>query len=414
MMKTNKNFNSNFFNGNFINSKYAEIENYNKHYASVFFKSVLVFVLCFSFILLGVMNAVPFKANALDAWTSAKACAVIETSTKRKLFAVNENTKLPMASTTKIMTAITAIENCEDLDERFEVSSKAVGVPGTSLYLRNGDIYSTRDLLYALMLISGNDASVAIAEHIAGSTAEFVTMMNETARRIGATNSHFANTHGLDADGHYTTAYDLACITAYALENETFREIVSTKNIKITKGEGENVENRYLKNKNKLLSTLDGCIGVKTGFTDDAGRCLVSAIERDGLRLVCVVLNCGPMFEESSTLLQKCAEEFKLYDLTDLYDYNQTVQVEDGRQDTAKIGTKESFVYPLTEDEVDRLQFSYTYPESVQAPLEKGTEIGEVKIFLDNNLLFSEKIYTIEEIKPKSVLQRMKDFFGNW
>ncbi len=378
------------------------------------FKCFLIFALSFSFLFVGVahicFNDVA-SANAINLSTSAKSCAVIETSTKRKLFAVNEDARLPMASTTKIMTAITAIENCKDLDEKFEISPKAVGVPGTSLYLRKGDVYSTRDLLYALMLISGNDASVAIAEHVAGSTSEFVTMMNDTARKIGATNSHFANSHGLDADGHYTTAYDLACITAYALENDTFREIVSTKNIKITNGEDEN---RFLKNKNKLLSTLDGCIGVKTGFTDDAGRCLVSAIEGDGLRLVCVVLNCGPMFQESAVMLQECANAFKLYDLTEMYDFNHTVKVENGRVESAKIGTRGHFFYPLTEKEVENLNFKYTYPQNLEAPLVKGSEIGQVEIFLNNDLLFSEKIYTIEEIKPKSIMQRMKDFFGNW
>ncbi len=375
------------------------------------FSIFVILSFCAIFLFFGVANTYSLNASALNLYTSAKGCAVIETSTKRKLFAVNENAKLPMASTTKIMTAITALENCTDLDEKFEISPKAVGVPGTSLYLRQGDVYSTRDLLYALMLISGNDASVAIAEHVAGSTSEFVTMMNDLARKIGAENSHFANTHGLDADGHYTTAYDLALITAYALENDTFREIVGTKNIKITKGDGEN---RYLKNKNKLLFTLDGCIGVKTGFTDDAGRCLVSAIEKDGMRIVCVVLNCGPMFPESASMLQECAENFKLHDLTELYDYNQTIEVVDGRVESAKIGTKESFVYPLTDSELENIKIVYTYPQSVEAPLEKGTEIGKVEIFLNNDLLFSEKIYTIEEIKPKSIWQRMGDFFNNW
>ncbi len=375
------------------------------------FVTLLIFFLCFAFLFFGLTNTYHLTASAIDFYTSAKGCAVIETSTKRKLYAVNENTKLPMASTTKIMTAITALENCDDLDEKFEISPKAVGIPGTSLYLHQGDVYSTRDLLYALMLISGNDASVAIAEHVAGSTSEFVTMMNDLARKIGAENSHFANTHGLDADGHYTTAYDLALITAYALENDTFREIVSTKNIKITNGDGEN---RYLKNKNKLLSTLDGCIGVKTGFTDDAGRCLVSAIEKDGMRVVCVVLNCGPMFPESATMLQKCVDNFKLYDLTELYDYDQTVGVVDGRVESAQIGTKEKYVYPLTEAELDKIKIEYTYPESVEAPLKKDTEIGKVETFLDNDLLFSEKIYIMEEIKPKSIWQRMGDFFGNW
>ena len=266
------------------------------------FRVCLLLFLCAMFVFVGFQSSVLLTASASSYYSSAKGCVVMETTTKRKLYAKNENQKMPMASTTKIMTAITAIENCDDLDEEFEVSPKAVGVPGTSLYLRKGDVYSTRELLYALMLISGNDASVAIAEHVAGSTSEFVTLMNELAKKTGATSSHFANTHGLDADGHYTTAYDLALITSYALENDTFREIVSTKNTKITNGDGTN---RYLKNKNKLLFTLDGCIGVKTGYTDDAGRCLVSAIERDGMRLVCVVLNCRPMFEESAVLLKQ-------------------------------------------------------------------------------------------------------------
>lgn len=373
------------------------------------FKFVLVFVLCFSFLLIGFSNCFVDKTFALD--SSARGCVVLETTTHRKLFAQNENKKMPMASTTKIMTAITALENCQDLDEKFEISPKAVGVAGTSLYLRKGDVYSTRDLLYALMLISGNDASVAIAEHVGGSASEFVTKMNELAKNIGAKNTHFANTHGLDADGHYTTAYDLALITSYALENDTFREIVSTKNIKITNGEGEN---RFLKNKNKLLFTMEGCVGVKTGFTDDAGRCLVSAIEINGLRLVCVVLNCGPMFEESATLLQSCAKDYKLYDLTSFYDYEQTLKVVDGRKETVRVGTKEKFVFPLTENEVGKLKYVYDCPEFLQSPMAKNTEIGKIEIFLGNDLLFSEKIYTIEDIKPKSILQRMQDFFGNW
>lgn len=356
-----------------------------------------------SLLLINVVNA--------EMYTSGLASCLLETSSGRVLFSKNKDKKLPMASTTKIMTAITAIENCDDLDEKFEISPKSVGIEGTSLYLRKGDVFSTRDLLYALMLISGNDASVAIAERVGGSTSEFVTMMNDLAKKIGALNTHFANTHGLDADGHYTTAYDLALITAYALENATFEEIVSTKNIKITNGEGEN---RYLKNKNKLLFRLDGCIGVKTGFTNDAGRCLVSAIERDGVRFVCVVLNCGPMFEESETLLNTCANTYKLYDLTELYDYKKLLPVRDGRKDNVKISTKESFIYPLSEWEKNNLKIEYNLVEHVDAPLKKGSEVGEIKIFLGKDLLFSEKVYTIEEVKPKTIFQRFKEFAGNW
>ena len=341
--------------------------------------------------------------RAESLYTSAVGSCVIEGSTGRVLFEKNKDKKLAMASTTKIMTAITAIENCEDLDEKFEISPKAVGIEGTSLYLRKGDVYSTRDLLYALMLISGNDASVAIAEHVAGTTSEFVTLMNEKAKEIGATNSHFANTHGLDEDGHYTTAYDLAKITAYALNNDTFREIVSTQSTKIVNSKEGQEEPRYLRNKNKLLFKLDGCIGVKTGFTNDAGRCLVSAIERNGMRLICVVLNCGPMFEESTTLLNSCASIYSLVDVTSLYDYERKVKVLDGRKKESLIGTRESFVYPLSEYEKNNLKFEYNLPEALQAPLKKGEEVGEIKVFLNNNLLFSEKVYTIEKIEPKTI-----------
>lgn len=351
------------------------------------------------------------KASAENLYTSAVGGCVIEAESGRVLFEKNKDKKVPMASTTKIMTAITAIENCENLDEKFEISPKAVGVEGTSLYLRKGDVYSTRDLLYALMLISGNDASVAIAERVAGSTSEFVTLMNELAKKIGANSTHFANTHGLDADGHYTTAYDLALITAYALNNDTFREIVSTKNTKITNSNGEN---RYLKNKNKLLFTLDGCIGVKTGFTNDAGRCLVSAIERNGMRLVCVVLNCGPMFEESATLLNECANRFKKVDITSLYNYNNEVEVLDGREKLAKLYTKEKFFYPLTDKEVESLEIVYMLPKFIEAPLSKDSEVGKIEVFLNKDLLFSEKVYTIEEVKSKTLWQRLKEFAGKW
>ncbi len=363
------------------------------------------------FLILGAQFlAFPVVARA-QLYTSAVGGCVLEAHSGRVLYGKNIDKRLAMASTTKIMTAITAILHCKNLDEKFEISPKAVGVAGTSLYLREGDVYSTRDLLYALMLISGNDASVAIAEHIAGSVSEFVTLMNRLACDLELSNTHFANTHGLDADGHYTTAYDLAKLTAFALENDTFREIVSTKNTKICDGNG-NV--KYLKNKNKLLFSLDGCIGVKTGFTDDAGRCLVSAVENEGLRLVCVVLNCGPMFEESAELLRTCAEEFKMVEITSLYDYDDVVKVNDGREEFVKIATKGKFFYPLTAKEQENLKFEYNINGEVDAPLKAGSEVGEIKVFLDNDLLFCEKVYTMKDVKSKTIFQRIKEFANLW
>ena len=245
--------------------------------------------------------------------TSAKGMCVLEQSSKKVLYQKDMDKMLANASTTKVVTAITAIQHCKDLDEVITVHNKSIGVEGTSIYLRNGEKLSVRDLLYGLMLRSGNDSAVALAYHIGGTEENFVNMMNELCISIGAKNTHFANPHGLDEAEHYTTAYDLALVTAYALNNPIFAEIVSTKHHTI---EATNLsEKRYLTNKNRLLNSLDGCVGVKTGFTSRAGRCLVSAIRRNGITLVCVVLNCGPMFEESVALLNSA---YTNYDLTNI------------------------------------------------------------------------------------------------
>ena len=382
-------------------------------FAFIFFVSACVggIFLSSSHIISALSNQSMPSLSVSEASTSAKAMCVMEASTGRVLYGKNRHEKLPMASTTKIMTAITAIENCKDLDKRFEISPRAVGIPGTSLYLRKGETLSVRELLYGLMLISGNDASFAIGERVGGNVEKFLDMMNKTAHKIGALSSHFDNTHGLDSQTHYTTAEDLARITSYAMQNQTFKEIVSTKNTKIVSGEGKT---RYLKNKNRLLNSLAGCNGVKTGFTNDAGRCLVSSAERDGMTLVCVVLNCGPMFEESSQLLEKGFDEFKLYDLTNGYTYKRTIPVEEGRMSEVRIGTEGKFLYPLKESELDKVEYRVKVDEKLVAPVKKGQEVGKVEIFIDNNLLFEEKIYTMEEVRGNTIWNKIKDFIFKW
>ena len=371
---------------------------------------IFVFLLVFSAIFTGLFVSLDGKAMSTD-YSAAKAMCVMESSSKRVLKSKNMSAKLAMASTTKIMTAITALENCPDLDQVFEISPKAVGVPGTSLYLRKGEKFSTRQLLYGLMLVSGNDASVAIGEHVSGSLEEFVKLMNQTAIKIGATNSHFDNTHGLDSKTHYTTAYDLALITSYAMQNDTFKEIVSTKNTKITNSDGKT---RYLKNKNKLLNSFEGCNGVKTGFTDDAGRCLVSSAEKDGMNVVCVALNCQPMFEECSNLMGQALSEYRLYDLTSFYNLPKSICVTNGRTDKAQVGTMGHYYYPLKESEVTAIQIDYQIEQKLEAPVEKGQEVGVVKIYLDKNLLFCEKIFTIDGVRRNSLWQKLFDVLAQW
>ena len=370
---------------------------------------VLAFV-CLFFAIVFVFSIFVGDRTA-HAATTARSMCVMETGSKRVLEGKNQQQKLPMASTTKIMTAITAIEYCKDLDEVFEIDPRAVGISGTSIYLRKGEKMSTKDLLYGLMLVSGNDAACAIACHVGGSEKEFVGLMNFLARKIGAHNTHFDNPHGLDSKTHYTTAYDLALITSYALQNDTFKEIVSTTNIKTTNSDGKV---RYLRNKNKLLTKMEGCCGVKTGFTNDAGRCLVSACEQDGMTIVCVVLNCGPMFEESQTLLEEMFAKYSLCNLTKFCQIPSRLQIAQGKSEFVSISTKDDIILPLSQAEKEAIKTKLALQQNLEAPIDKGSEVGEVEIFINNDLHFSQKIYTMENVRRNSIWQKVKNFIDRW
>lgn len=288
--------------------------------------------------------------NAVDGavgGTSARAMCTMDVATGRVLFAHNPDQPMGMASTTKVVTALTVLENCPDLDTKIRVNDAAIGIEGSSIYLQKGEQLTVRELLYGLMLRSGNDAAVALALAVSPSVAEFADLMNQTAAKYGATNTHFTNPHGLDDPEHYTTARDLAKLSAVALRNPTFVEICSTKEKRI-----DGVEMpRVLINKNKLLKTLDGCIGVKTGYTKKTGRSFVGAREVDGQKIVCVVLNCGPMFPETAQLLKDA----------DAVYHNKTVLTAE-EIFTDKNGTKglalSDFSYPLSQAELDQLDIS--------------------------------------------------------
>lgn len=249
--------------------------------------------------------------NARAAYvTSAQSAIVIDRQSGRIFYEKNADEKLPIASTTKILTAITVIENYGDLEESVTVPPQAVGVEGSSIYLESGEVLRVIDLLYGLMLQSGNDCAVALAHLTSGGVPEFARLMNIVADRAGALNSHFVNPHGLHDENHYSTARDLAAISAYAMKNDTFRKIVGTENYNDCPF-ADRGYNRAIHNKNKILSMLEGGNGLKTGYTKAAGRCLVSSAERKGKEVICVVLNCGPMFEDSCLLINTAFEEIE-------------------------------------------------------------------------------------------------------
>ncbi|MBP5605991.1 MAG: D-alanyl-D-alanine carboxypeptidase, partial [Ruminiclostridium sp.] len=227
------------------------------------------------------------RAYAAPPEISAGCAVVINADTLGVLYGKNESVRHAMASTTKIMTALLTLES-GDPDTEFTADSMAIRVEGTSMGLREGDIVTRRALCYGMLLPSGNDAANAAAVNIAGSLDAFAGLMNERAKRIGMNDTHFVNPSGLDADGHYTTAYDMALLAAEAMKNEDFRAICSLRSAKTDFGNPPSPRTLY--NSNRLLSMYDGCIGIKTGFTENAGRCLVSAAERDGCTLIAVTL----------------------------------------------------------------------------------------------------------------------------
>ena len=347
-----------------------------------------------------VFTGVGFNVNSINnvdaqSITSARGMCVMEKDSTRVLYEKDMHTTRSNASTTKIVTAITVLTHCDDLDEVITVDNKSIGIEGTSIYLRKGEQLSVRDLLYGLMLRSGNDSAVALACHVGTTEENFVNMMNKLCKDIGAKNTHFANPHGLDSAKHYTTAYDLALVTAYALDNPVFAEIVSTKHYTIPKTNLS--EARYLTNKNRLLNSLDGCVGVKTGFTSRAGRCLVSAIKRNGVTLVCVVLNCGPMFEESVELLNKAYNE---YNFAPVVTKNEPIYNEyyiDNVRGTLNLFADETYIYPVKESEKDKLKVVYKLNELTKN-IGEGEEVGEISVFYDNHLQKTIKLYTINKI----------------
>jgi D-alanyl-D-alanine carboxypeptidase len=281
--------------------------------------------------------------------SSANGMCVIDVDSGRVLFSQNSKTKMGMASTTKVVTALTVLENTADIDAKIRIDDKAVGIEGSSIYLQRGEMLTVRELLYGLMLRSGNDSAIALALAVSPSVEEFAELMNQTAKKYGANSSNFTNPHGLDDENHYTTAYDLAKLSAEALKNPVFAEIVATQQKRIDglNEKGEPLP-RILHNKNRLLKSLDGCIGVKTGFTKKCGRCFVGAREVDGQKIVCVVLNCGPMFEETAQLLK---------DAQSLYKNRQILTKDEFFTDKngSRAVAAENFAYPLTESELSAI-----------------------------------------------------------
>lgn len=315
---------------------------------------------------------------------------VIEVLSGRILHSKNENEKMPIASLTKILTCITAIKNCET-EKEILIKKEWTNIEGSSVYLKEGEVYSLKELLYGLMLRSGNDCAVSIASSYEKGYDEFIKLMNLTAYSFGAKNSNFANPHGLDNAEHYSTAYDLALITKAALSDKFFSEIVSTKSITIGKDEYR----RTIYNKNKMLKNYEYATGVKTGYTKKAGRCLVTSSDKNGFNLVSVVLNCGPMYERSEELLEAAYCEYENVLLCSIN--VSCAAYEDLKGHKIPCYVSEDVYYPLKEDEISLIEKRVVFNKQLSIPTKFGCEMGTIQFFLKKQLLFERKIYNIIE-----------------
>jgi D-alanyl-D-alanine carboxypeptidase (penicillin-binding protein 5/6) len=251
------------------------------------------------------------------------------------------------------------------------------------------------------MLRSGNDAAVAVAEHVGGSIEGFAALMNKKAAEIGAKNTHFDNPHGLDSANHYTTAYDLALITAYALKNPVFSNVVGSKKKTIEGPPNENWD-RVMVNKNKMLWQFEGGNGVKTGFTNKAGRCLVSSATRNGMQLVCVVLNCGPMWDDSAFLLEYGFGNYSNEMVVNKDSIFKVVEVRNGKEKFVAVRPTEDYYVALKAGEKDKVKLSAENIKIAQAPLNKGDDAGKLEVYLDNKLLREINLEYTESVESSS------------
>lgn len=344
-----------------------------------------------------------------SAQADAVSSIVIEEETGRVLHSINAFSPMPMASTTKIMTALLALENCA-LNEIVVTGDNAFGVPGTSIYLEKGESLTMEQMLYGLLLASGNDAAVAIAEHVSGSVDAFCSLMNARAVEIGCTNTHFVTPHGLPAENHYTTAYDLALISREAMKNDTFRKIVSTQRSTIP-WESRGYD-RILNNKNRLLANYEGAIGIKTGYTKAAGRCLSFAAERNGMTLIGVVLNCPDWFDASANLLDKVFDQYEMKTAFKAGETVAAVDVTGGVEKVVQVIVQSDVKAPLLKTEEPNIVISL--PQSLPAGFKTGEIIGLVEMTINGETLSAVPIVTKNGVQSRSFLTGLERSITAW
>lgn len=325
---------------------------------------------------------------------NARAAILYDATYGRILYEKNSKSKRANASTTKMLTAIVAYEE-GNLDDMVTVSQKSANTGGSSISLRKGDKLTLNDLIKGLLVHSGNDAAVAIAEHISGSVEEFAKLMNSKAEEIGARDTHFVTPHGLDASEHYSTAHDLMLIASNLLEIPYLADIVSKTSVELS----INNQSRIIGTTNEMLSIYNGADGVKTGFTGDAGRCIVTSATQNNRKLISVVLGCDTKKDrtmDSVKLLNYGYNAFKEMDLKRFVKESVCITIEKSEGEFYKLTKDINLKYPLKEDEISKIRVKYNAQSNLVAPVEKGKVVATTEIFLDS-VKIGEIIYSLPE-----------------
>lgn len=328
-----------------------------------------------------------------DALAVPKGAVLIDEKNGRVLFEINKDEKLPMASTTKIMTALITLEQ-ESIDEYFLVDKKSVTVEGSSMGLLAGDKVTLRTLAIGMLLASGNDAANAAAIKISGSTESFAELMNRRAKEMGLKNTSFETPSGLDGDEHFSTAYDMAILAQNALNNPDFAEICGSKTMSVEYGNPPYM--RTLTNHNRLLGVFDGATGVKTGFTKKSGRCLVSSAEREGVSLICVTLNCFDDWNYHTAIYNEYFDKLKSVPLEELVDIVE-IPVCGGSSKTVKAVPKEVSA-ALFDGEFKKVEVILSIEQFIFAPVSKGKILGKASFYIDEVLIAQTPLVANENI----------------
>lgn len=347
-------------------------------------------------------NSLVFATTKEELKITSTAAIVMEQSTGRVLYEKNMRKRVKIASTTKILTAIVAIEN-GSLSDMVTVSKKAAGTGGSEVGIVAGSEVSLESLMYGMLLKSGNDCAVAIAEHIGGDVENFAKMMNKKAYEIGAKDTNCTNPHGLDTEDNYSTAYDLALIARYAKTNDTLSKMMATKSITVNFGKVP----KYLANTNKLLSTYVYCDGGKTGFTNMANRCLVATAKKEDLEIVAIVLGANTTdirFNECKELLKYGIENYKMVNINDKINWYIDIPIIKGNVYSYIRKFDADLTLPLKEGEIEEIYLSQSIVPILTAPVNRGTLLGNISLYIGEEELYKRNIYLDQEIKKNTVL----------